>query len=157
MKIYLYILTAITVISCQAQTPQEVVDGKMYFGEKITPNNATEISDIIVGLSSDEEKKVKISGVIESVCQAKGCWMNIVDAHDESVFIKFKDYAFFMPKDASGKKVVVSGILSNTITPVDELKHYAEDEGASVEEIALITEPKMELKMMADGVIIYQE
>ena len=82
--------------------------------------------------------------------------MNIVDDSDEPVFIKFKDYAFFVPLDASGKEAVVSGVLSNTVTSIEELRHYAEDGGASVEEIAAITEPKMELKMMAEGVIIYE-
>ncbi len=156
MKIYLYIVTALIALSCNAQSPKEVIDGKMYFGEKIQADNAIDISKSIVDLEDGQEKKVKIKGTIESVCQAKGCWMNIMDNNDESVFVKFKDYGFFVPKDASGKTVIVSGVLSNTITSVDELRHYAEDEGASKEEIAAITDPKMELKMMADGVIIFE-
>ena len=40
-------------------------------------------------------------------------------------------------------------------TSVDELRHYAEDKGAPAEEIAAITEPKRELRMTADGVVIY--
>ena len=156
MKIYLYIVFAIIVLSCNSKYPKEVVDGKMYFGDKIESTDAIGISRSIVDLEDGEERIVKIKGTIESVCQAKGCWMNVVDDTDVSVFVKFKDYGFFVPKDASGKSVIVSGVLSNTITPVDELRHYAEDEGASEEEIAAITEPKMELKMMANGVIIFE-
>jgi len=74
---------------------------------------------------------------------------------DETVFIKFKDYAFFVPKDASGKEAIVSGKLYASVTSVDELRHYAEDKGASADEIAAITEPQREIRMMADGVIIY--
>ncbi len=157
MKKFLYILIALLALACkQEAVPAEVADGKLYFGEKITEANATDITESIAGFEKGEERTVKIKGTIESVCQAKGCWMNIVDDSDEAVFIKFKDYAFFMPLDASGKDVVVSGVLSNTVTSIDELRHYAEDGGATAEEIAAITEPKMELKMMADGVIIYE-
>ena len=157
MKKFLYILLAFLVIACkQEAVPTEVADGKLYFGEKINETDATDISDSVVGFEKGEKRTVKIKGTIESVCQAKGCWMNIVDDSDESVFIKFKDYAFFMPLDASGKEVVVSGVLSNTVTSVSELRHYAADGAATADEIAAITEPKMELKMMADGVIIYE-
>ena len=74
---------------------------------------------------------------------------------DEVVFIKFKDYGFFVPKDANGKDAVVRGKLYAAVTSVDELRHYAEDKGASAAEIAAITQPQREIKMMADGVIIY--
>ena len=59
-----------------------------------------------------------------------------------------------MPLDLAGSEVIVEGIAYREITTVDELKHYAEDEGLSAEEIAKITEPAEELKFMADGVII---
>jgi hypothetical protein len=39
-------------------------------------------------------------------------------------------------------------------TSVAELQHYAEDAGKSKEEIAKITEPKLELTFVADGVIV---
>jgi hypothetical protein len=39
---------------------------------------------------------------------------------------------------------------------VEDLRHYAEDEGKTPEEIAQITEPVVELKIMASGVKILQ-
>ena len=77
------------------------------------------------------------------------------EASDQQVFIRFKDYSFFVPKNAAGQKAIVQGNLSKTVTSVDELKHYAQDEGKSQEEIDAITEPVVELKLMAEGVIIY--
>ncbi|MDZ4710347.1 MAG: DUF4920 domain-containing protein [Saprospiraceae bacterium] len=102
---------------------------------------------------------LKLTGVVDEVCQAKGCWMNVVSetGNGESVFVKFKDYAFFVPKDCAGKKVVMDGFMFKEITPVDELRHYAEDKGASKDEIAAITEPKEELKFMAHGVLLYEK
>ncbi|MFT5998063.1 MAG: hypothetical protein ACI81P_000510 [Neolewinella sp.] len=93
-----------------------------------------------------------LRGTVNEVCQAKGCWMTIAASDDEEMMVKFKDYGFFMPKDISGREVVMHGMAYYQITPVDELQHYAEDAGKSQEEIAAITEPKRELMFLADGV-----
>jgi len=100
--------------------------------------------------------RTKFTAKVESVCQVKGCWMNLVpsEAGNDEIFVKFKDYAFFMPLDISGKNVIVEGVAYKEVTPVDELKHYAEDEGLPQEEIDKIVEPKEEIKFMADGVIV---
>lgn len=131
-------------------------DGNKYFGEKIEADGAISMSQLKDKMATTDSVKVKLTGTIESVCQKKGCWMNIVseETGDDGIFVKFKDYGFFMPLDATGKNVIMDGYAFKEVTPVDELRHYAEDEGASEEEIAAITEPKEELKFMASGVII---
>jgi hypothetical protein len=48
----------------------------------------------------------------------------------------------------------MEGIAETTETPVDELRHYAEDAGKSKAEIAKITKPEKALTFMADGVIV---
>jgi len=50
--------------------------------------------------------------------------------------------------------VIMRGKAYKEETSVDELRHYAEDEGKSAEEVAAITESIIELKFMADGVIL---
>lgn len=141
---------------CKPSIDVVLESGTNYYGEKIDDVNAQTIAEAAETVINEDEVSVKISGTIEEVCQKKGCWMSLADdSFTEPVFIKFKDYAFFVPKNAGGKKAVVSGMLSQKLTPVDELKHYAEDKGASAEEIAAITEPKKEFSLMADGVIIY--
>lgn len=76
------------------------------------------------------------------------------DAAKPQLFVKFKDYAYFMPKDLPGGQVVMKGKAYIEETSVDELRHYAEDDGKSPDEIAKIIEPKRELKFMADGVVV---
>lgn len=101
--------------------------------------------------------EVKVKGDVSAVCQAKGCWMKIVSKTAPSkpqLFVKFKDYAFFMPKDLTGGQVVMHGKAYIEETSVADLKHYAEDDGKSAEEIAKITTPRREWKFMADGVVI---
>jgi hypothetical protein len=107
-------------------------------------------------LLSQDTLDIKVDGTISSVCQNKGCWMTLTDADmADPIFIKFKDYGFFVPKNSTGKKAILSGKIFNKITSVDELRHYAEDKGETEEFISQITEPKKELNMMADGVIIF--
>jgi hypothetical protein len=155
---YLFIaFIAFSTIAC-AQN-QEIVqsDEGQHFGEMISGEGAISYEALLERLSSEESvENVKVEGKVEGVCQAKGCWMNIVskDADKEPMFVKFKDYGFFMPKDIAGETVIMRGKAYKEETSVDELRHYAEDNGQSKEEIAAITKPKIELKFLADGVIL---
>lgn len=151
-------LFVILSVACKQAPPPIVEDGVQYFGEKITTDDFISFDDFVAQVKQDEEVNVKLKAKVESVCQAKGCWMNLVSdaSNDSGVFVKFKDYGFFMPKDISGKYVIVEGKGYKEVTPVDELRHYAEDEGLSKEEIAAITEPKEELKFMASGVALLE-
>jgi len=104
--------------------------------------------------NSPDSVQLKVKGKIIDVCSKKGCWMTL-DTGEDTLFIKFRDYGFFVPIDSvEGKNAVVQGDLFLDTTSVEMLKHYAEDAGKSEEEIALITEPIYELGFIADGVII---
>ena len=59
-----------------------------------------------------------------------------------------------MPLNAADQEAIVSGKAFVSETSVAQLKHYAKDGGQSEEEIAKITQPKVEYKFMADGVLI---
>ncbi|MEX2469882.1 MAG: DUF4920 domain-containing protein, partial [Pseudohongiellaceae bacterium] len=64
----------------------------------------------IAGLESGASKQVKIAGQITEVCQAKGCWMILMDG-DTYARITFKDYGFFVPIETSMQRGVVYGEL----------------------------------------------
>ena len=127
-----------------------------HFGAKINEKNAISYDDMLVKLQGKESMKAKVKGKVAAVCQVKGCWMNIVSDSPgkPQMVVKFKDYAFFMPKDIAGKQVIMEGEAFYETTPVDELKHYAEDEGLSQDKIDAIKEPKKELKFLATGVLL---
>jgi len=126
----------------------------MNFGEEITTDGAIPLADMVSQLGEKDTVFTKVSGVVEAVCKKKGCWMNIVNDNGDEVFVKFKDYGFFMPLDCEGAKVVMDGYATVEETSVEELRHYAEDEGKSKDEIAAITEPAREMKFMAHGVVM---
>lgn len=157
-------LCLISLVQCKNQDQagtsqkQEVSNtASKSFGADITEEGSVAPDKAKVMLADADSMAVKITGKVTEVCQAKGCWMNVVDDQGgQPIFVQFKDYGFFMPKDCSGKKVTMDGILYKQVTPVDELKHYAMDKGASKDEIAAITQPKEELKFMAKGVILHE-
>ncbi len=157
LKNIFFALAAIIAFGACNNTPEPtaVTENGQYFGEKISMDNALAFDEFLTKMEGQDSMQVKVEGIVESVCKKKGCWANIQSADGEKeLFVKFKDYAFFLPLDCEGQKVVLDGVAFREVTPVDELRHYAEDEGASAEEIAAITEPKEELKFMASGVFL---
>jgi hypothetical protein len=82
----------------------------------------------------------------------KGCWMRLDLGNNKKVMVNFKDYGFFVPKDITGKNVVVSGEALKKTISVDELKHYASDRGESQEKIASIENPEIIYSLIAKGV-----
>ncbi len=131
-------------------------DGQ-HFGAVVNPNGAVSYDDLLPRFkTTDTLKNVKVVGVVDAVCKVRGCWMNIKsDAGASPMFVKFKNYAFFMPKDIAGKRVVMSGDAFKEIIPVEELRHYAEDDGKSKEEIAKITQPETKIRFVAGGVTVF--
>lgn len=157
MKNIFILLLAIVSVACAQNKEVITTEEGKHFGEMMDGSGAITYDELLAQLETKEEvDNVKVSGKVEGVCQAKGCWMNIVSEEEgkEPMFVKFKDYGFFMPKDIAGETVIMRGRAYKEETSVDELRHYAEDNGESKEAIEAITEPKVELKFMADAVIL---
>ena len=140
----------------QAATSKEAKADAKKFGTLITAKDAVSYDALLSKMGKNGKlDNVKVQGTVETVCQAKGCWMNIVsDKGAPSMFVQFKDYAFFMPKNLAGHKVVMLGNVVKSVTSVDELRHFAADEGKSAEAIAKIMKPKEDIKFLAEGVLI---
>jgi len=124
------------------------------FGEKIEADGAIAATELNKKAKETPSFDGKVSGVVESVCQVKGCWMKVKLDNGQTMRVTFKDYGFFVPKDIAGQTVVFEGNAKTKTTSVDELRHYAEDAGKTKEEVAKITEPKTELTFVANGVLV---
>ena len=125
-----------------------------YFGDTITEDNAIDAGQLDSAMQGKDRMTVKVAGTISEVCQRKGCWMNVDLGNNQTMTVRFKDYGFFVPKDAAGKTVVIDGEAFHDTVSVADLRHYAEDAGKTQEEIARITEPEVSLNFEARGVII---
>lgn len=153
MSRYLIVVLAIVAQACNhhSETASES-HAYLTFGSEIEASDAQDFTTFMSDFSGDSTQ-VKLSGTINAVCQEKGCWLTISD-HDRELRVTFKDYGFFVPKDAAGKPVIVEGVLKRSVVDVATLKHYAEDEGKSQEEIDAITEAQATYSFVADGVLI---
>jgi len=125
-----------------------------YFGDTITMDGAVPADQLLAQMNGKDSVKIKLTGKVDEVCQKKGCWMTMNIGNDKTMQIRFKDYGFFVPKDAPGKTAVIEGVAFTDTTSVAQLQHYAEDAGKSKEEIAKITQPEVSLSFEANGVII---
>lgn len=144
-------------VGAQAKETDEIVYAS--FGKEIIADDAIEASSMAKHYKTmqiGDSINSKMSAKVTSVCQAKGCWMTLNLEDGNEVMVKFKDYAFFVPKDIMGKEVIINGKAYVNEVPVEELRHYAEDAGKTAEEIASITEPKRTLSFEGDGVLIEQ-
>ncbi|MEL1242941.1 DUF4920 domain-containing protein [Flavobacterium sp. DGU11] len=142
----------------EAVTPAaEVKVAYASFGDKIKADKALTKEQMIQkykSLKVGDTVAVKFKSKIKDVCQKKGCWMAMELPGGKESFVKFKDYAFFVPLNATAQEAIVSGKAFVSETSVAQLRHYAKDGGKSEAEIAKITQPEMEYKFMADGVLI---
>ena len=127
------------------------------FGAKISKDGALSKDQALAKygkLKAGDTANVKFTSKIIDVCSKKGCWMNLDLGKGKSAFVKFKDYAFFMPLNSAGSDVIVNGKAFVSIESVAELRHYAKDAGKSKAEIEKITKPETSYSFMADGVLI---
>jgi hypothetical protein len=159
MKNFIYLSLIFTFLySCKTKETAVLSQVASRHGEEFVANSVKSYDQVLKDLNKKGSlDEVVVHAAVTGVCQAKGCWMTLVSTTDPStpsMFVKFKDYAFFMPKDLAGGKVIMKGKAYKEVTSIDDLKHYAEDEGKSADEIAKITKPKEELKFLASGVHI---
>lgn len=154
MKTVFAFLFALCITFFASSTIAQTKDGA--FGEKITEANATEASQLTSLLKDKKEINVKLKGTIIQTCKKKGCWMEMDLGNGKKMRVKFKDYAFFVPKDASahGKVAIIEGVAKKETIDVKTLRHYAKDAGKSEADIAKITKAEDELTFEAKGVII---
>ena len=151
------LLLAGTTLMAQKKATPFNANNYASFGEKFKVNrvyNKAEMLKKYKKLKKGDTLVVQFESNIKSVCKKKGCWMNMELAGDDKSFVKFKDYAFFVPLNADNSEAIVSGKAFVEVESVEELRHYAKDGGKSAAEIAKITKPETTYSFMADGVYI---
>ena len=163
MKYILLILTlAISFQSCKqkrqpAQTPVQV-GSTVYevYGAALDAQSVLTINDLATSFSTMKKTDTlftKVQGTIKEVCSKKGCWMTLDMGNEKDLMVRFKDYGFFMPLEAKGD-VIINGFATISETSVEDLKHYAEDAGATELEVEAIVAPELTYSFEADGVLL---
>jgi hypothetical protein len=152
MKYIIHVVLAILIISC-SNNMQE----KQIFGDQnITEEGKISGLELLNTLSLNDSAQVKVEAKINSICQKKGCWMYVDLGDTTEMLVRFKDYEFFVPMDATDKIAMIEGMAKVDTLSVEWQKHLKEDANASQEEIDAISEPKIMYSIAeATGVIIY--
>ena len=100
--------------------------------------NAEKVSLVKV-LKSPEKysgKTVAVEGVIVRSCKIEGCWMELAPSKDaQSVRVKFKDHAFFIPLESAGMKAKAEGTFSVKTLSKAEVDHLMNEDGAKFNNI----------------------
>lgn len=161
MKKVVYVLVAIVlVISCNKKVEEKIDSSPVNyakFGDSISPDSAITKEVLLakyLSLKTNDTIEVKVASTIVDVCQKKGCWMNLDLGSGKTALVKFKDYGFFVPKNASKSEVIVHGKAYVEVIPISDLKEYAKDAGKSKVAIDSIVAPETNYTFIADGVLI---
>ncbi|MDP2758877.1 MAG: DUF4920 domain-containing protein [Sideroxyarcus sp.] len=134
--------------------PPTTAFGQTVYGDKTTVDGAIPASLVASKMKGLDSLEIKITGTVTSVCQNKGCWLQVDIGEGKTMRVRFKDYGFFVPKDIVGKTVVLDGYVHHDTTSVDQLRHFAQDAGKSKAEIDKITKPETNLNYEARSVIV---
>ncbi|OQD42001.1 DUF4920 domain-containing protein [Croceivirga radicis] len=157
MRVFNSISTLIVMFFVVAGFSQRI-DGEARFGSSFkVEENLEQKNNVYANLVTGNSTQTQLKGAIKEVCQAKGCWMRVDLSNGEEVFVRFKDYGFFVPTDVAGNEVVMNGKAFIEEMSVEDQKHYAKDKGLMTTEIAKITAPKKTLRFEADGVLITEK
>lgn len=124
------------------------------FGEVIA---YSETDEVALGSLKGDERNIWIEGEITEVCSSQGCWIRMKDPANPAagdLFVKTKDHAYLVPRNAHGHAVRVYGVCEATEMTVADQQHFAEEAGKSEAEIALITQPKKMIVFHATTIVI---
>lgn len=99
----------------------------------------------------DGSMPVVIDGRLSKVCLTMGCWVEM-DTGGEPLLVMTQDHGFFVPRNAQGVQARAYGRAVAREQSVETLRHIAEDAGASSEEIARITQPRMRMIFIAEAI-----
>lgn len=159
-KIVCAVIVVMVLASCknnETEVAKEKEVAYKVFGDSISADGAISKEDMFAkykDLKEGDTVEVKFASKIKEVCQKKGCWMQLELPEENSAFVKFKDYGFFVPLNAATSEVIVNGKAFISVESVEELRHYAKDAGESQAAIDSIVNPETTYSFMANGVLL---
>lgn len=109
--------------------PVSVTDTHEVFGTIPAEHSTTlSLTELVSNQDKYADQVVTIETEVAQVCQKKGCFF-IARDDDAVARISFKDYGFFIPTDAGGKTVKLTGTFNRQAVSQEQADHYAADLG----------------------------
>lgn len=141
-------------VLAQAELPPPLGDATAWktYGQPVRARRVRSLEKVLSRPGRHLSRPLVMEGRVVEVCAKKGCWMALGDG-ERQVRVTFEGYGFFVPRDIEGATARVAGILSETVVPVEDVRHYLEDAGRH-EEAARVREPERTLTFEATGVML---
>ena len=124
------------------------------YGEPTLAATAVAVDVVIAEQEHHVNSDVTVEGTVHAVCQMDGCWLTLQSLDGESIRVDVArtdggDYAFTVPTDISGRRVVAHGLLSIDDSDAATMREYSQDAGETMQPAAL--------SMVARGVMVAPE
>lgn len=118
----------------------EMPQGAIALGKPVTQPQSLRLAEMQNNFTPYLQKTVLIEATAEKICQAKGCWMTVVDGEGAPIWVRWASGCggeFAFPKDAAGKRMVVEGTLAEKEISAEDAEHIAgESPGMDAAKIA---------------------
>lgn len=148
---------AVAASALVAGTPAEEKGTK--YGAGVTLEAGVTVADLLASPDRYLGQTVRVDGIVRSVCQNMGCWMQIADA-EQGPGIQFKvdDGVIVFPKDGKGRRASAQGVFERMPAQEEHAEHadHAAPEASTPTaqpEAATVEPPKYRVK--ATGAIVY--
>ena len=127
-----------------AQAGPAAATGRKAYGAPIDPQTPqVTLAEVLAAPSKYADKNVRLAGTITAVCQGMGCWLQLGDPKG-SAHVKLRGHSFFVPKNSSGRSVVVEA----KVLPALDESHCEEE---AKEQTGVVAKVELE----ASGVEIF--
>jgi len=108
------------------------------FGKPLTLREPITVAALMSKPDDFAGKTVQVKGKIAAVCQAMGCWLELVNEDGQHVRLDGHNANLEFPKDCTGKMAVAEGKFVKTMLSredaIAEAKEYAKDSGKPFDE-----------------------
>ncbi|CAN5701976.1 hypothetical protein BH24ACI2_BH24ACI2_04310 [soil metagenome] len=151
MKNFLYLVILLSAFSFSAFAQEKIekakptdtdkaanfdADGKIKRGAPISNAKKVSLARVLKEPNKYVGKNILVEGVIVRSCKIEGCWMELTPSKDaQSVRVKFKDHAFFIPLDSAGMNAKAEGVFSIKTLSKKEVDHLMNEDGAKFADI----------------------
>lgn len=98
----------------------------IHLGEPFTIDRETPIQKLVEHPEQYHNKDVKISGIVASICNEEGCFIEVVpkNGKGEGVVVNFPGLKHMFPLDCAGREAVVEGLFYQKIYPSARMSHW---------------------------------
>jgi len=158
MRSFIALSAVVMLLASCTQTPAEEVVVYDYFGDSAAIGTPVLTgAEVLKQLETSDSIWVTFQAPIQAVCQTKGCWMEVQLDSTTTALVRFKDYGFFVPMDASGEMATIGGAVKKQELSIEWLQEQARDANEPDSVVAAITKPEVRLTVMASGVALPQK